>query len=310
MLLGSVLGAASSIAGVGGGCGAAVIGSGGAASSSTGAAGAGPGSGGATAASSSGAPTGGSTPTTSSPTTGTSGGTAATTTMTSSGDPACTSCIEGSCSADALAQCLADAACTAWFDCYRACSDSVCATTCDQEHEVAKPWYAPVYQCACGACSAPCAAIEPCTHPCRDGFLLPPHDGGATIACPFAGDGGLEIYCTPPAEHCCEPPPGQFSDCRDTATACGDPSVDWRCERPSDCGASELCCVDVDTSDGGIPFADTPQCATFTGAVRGTSCRASCDAAQLVACDADAECPNGERCWPVASHGVAFGLCH
>jgi hypothetical protein len=229
----------------------------------------------------------------------------------SGGAPQCLSCI-GSMCGPALAACEGDAACPAWYDCFKTCSDSACATSCDQMQGGSKGLYAALYTCACSKCSTDCAPIDPCTHPCPAGEIYPPPMGNDTIFCPYAvADGGSAVYCAHSTQHCCEPSKQGVATCSPTGTTCTAGDVDWHCaDGPTDCvGAAGVCCTNAGAT---VTFAATAQCETEPTTVTGTYCQTACDATQqqLLVCTSNSECTSPQKCWPIAMNGQKLGVCH
>jgi hypothetical protein len=136
-----------------------------------------------------------------------------------------------------------------------------------------------------------------------------PSDGGTGPYCPFSktGDAG-NITCAK-GQHCCETAAdaGTPSTCSDISSACPSADTEWQCEDPLDCTSGNVCCA-ITSGPG-----QDPGCTWyFLHAFKGTVCRpadAGCAAGQIVVCESDSECPNGQKCQNVKAKGASFGFC-
>ena len=126
----------------------------------------------------------------------------------------------------------------------------------------------------------------------------------AGVYCPFSGvDGGSNLTCKGLTEHCCEPPNGT-SSCKPIATTCGMTDTDWQCEDQADC-VTGICC------GLGKPGGPDPGCVNlFASGFTGSKCMTSCsDAGLFQICEADGQCPNGQKCKPAKIKGNQVGIC-
>ena len=125
----------------------------------------------------------------------------------------------------------------------------------------------------------------------------------AGVYCPFSGvDGGANITCKA-GEHCCEPAMGT-SSCKPGNGACGMTDTDWQCEDQPDCTQGVCCGI-------GKPGGPDPGCVNlFATGFKGSQCMSSCnDAGLFQICEADMQCPMGQKCKPAKIKGNQVGIC-
>lgn len=139
-----------------------------------------------------------------------------------------------------------------------------------------------------GVCGAPPTLHPPAT--------------GAGVYCPFVPDGGATTCKS--GEVCCEDTTGSTSSCKPgVLTACSTGTVAWMCDAQSQCPSGHFCCGNGSpTVRPGCPY-------EWIHPVQGTICAASCGTEQFRVCEADAECPLGQRCHAIKSGGVQIGYC-